>query len=360
MKKKGAIIVLIFVGMIFYTSFCFDLSFSNQNISEHEMGLHESNHPYIQIYQNSDFQMKYSFPGNGSEVDPYIIEDLVIEAVGYSGIYISYTDVHFIIRNCTILSTNYGIALEWLEGLNSLIYNNTFWTYQTDGVFLYQTSNLTFYQNTVQYCSRGFYLSSSLDITIAENTFVENDNYGVEINTFSHNNAIAGNSFLGNNQGGSSQGFDDGENNLWYNPSTFNGNSWSDYGSGDYQIDGSSSSSDIYPLDVDYSPTGKPDFPLTDDDDPIVDPKSEKKVGEILLQILVSGIYPTILLVFIGFIIYRRRKANLEFWTNVALLKLPLEPKGIGKKTKNPQDFQTISEDQKVKYFEEMRKRGLI
>ena len=47
---------------------------------------------------------------------------------------------------------------------------------------------------------------------------------------------------------GKSQAFDEGDENLWYNPTTLEGNFWSDHENGNYEIDGSSNSFDKYPL----------------------------------------------------------------------------------------------------------------
>jgi len=61
-------------------------------------------------------------------------------------------------------------------------------------------------------------------------------------------NSIYQNSFV-NNQGELSQGFDNGIDNLWYNPFIMKGNRWSDWtGVGSYLIAGSANSFDIYPL----------------------------------------------------------------------------------------------------------------
>jgi hypothetical protein len=52
-----------------------------------------------------------------------------------------------------------------------------------------------------------------------------------------------------------SQGFDEGNNNTWYDASTEEGNLWNDYtGSGTYAIDGPANSIDPYPIVGDSQP----------------------------------------------------------------------------------------------------------
>ena len=61
-------------------------------------------------------------------------------------------------------------------------------------------------------------------------------------------NVVYGNIFYENNLGGSSQGYDDGISNVWYDAINSQGNAWSDYsGTGSYSIEGIASSVDIHP-----------------------------------------------------------------------------------------------------------------
>jgi len=56
------------------------------------------------------------------------------------------------------------------------------------------------------------------------------------------------NSFFFNNQAGTSQAYDEGDYSEWSNDNS-EGNFWSEWLSGDYYIDGSSNSTDQFPLD---------------------------------------------------------------------------------------------------------------
>ncbi|MCE7749788.1 MAG: hypothetical protein GPJ51_15485 [Candidatus Heimdallarchaeota archaeon] len=86
--------------------------------------------------------------------------------------------------------------------------------------------------------------------SITYNTFESNPFWGVVLDLYSKNNSIHHNSFRNNNQYyGTAQAKDDGQNNLWYDLSTLEGNYWEDYlGVGSYSIDGFAGTEDPYPL----------------------------------------------------------------------------------------------------------------
>lgn len=76
----------------------------------------------IRISSNADFP-KYNFPGNGSQANPWIIENWYINAYGGNGIYISDTTDYFIIRNSTVFNGINGFYLK--NVVNGKIINNT-------------------------------------------------------------------------------------------------------------------------------------------------------------------------------------------------------------------------------------------
>ncbi len=91
--------------------------------------------------------------------------------------------------------------------------------------------------------------SGSTRSIVTQNTIKNNKDYGVYIwSVSSTNNTIYLNRFIANG-GSSSQGFDYGEYNRWYNETLQQGNYWSDWdGNGPYSIDGWTNPEDIYPL----------------------------------------------------------------------------------------------------------------
>ena len=62
-------------------------------------------HDPISINSDADFAAQAAsegWPGDGSEGNPFIIQDLEIDASSQHGIGISFTTAHFAIRNCLI------------------------------------------------------------------------------------------------------------------------------------------------------------------------------------------------------------------------------------------------------------------
>ena len=87
----------------------------------------------------------------------------------------------------------------------------------------------------------------SLNSSFHHNSITNNTLHGVAILSGSYN-IIHHNSFMYNNLLGGSQGLDSGTSNYWYDQLTLSGNFWSNWLVGNYSIDGSAGSKDIYPL----------------------------------------------------------------------------------------------------------------
>ncbi len=97
----------------------------------------------------------------------------------------------------------------------------------------------------------GIFFSSSNN-SIINNHFENNKDYAIWIHE-SANNTVYYNNFINNNPTGqpegTSQAFDNGLDNIWYNMDTKKGNYWDDYsGVGSYLIDGIANSEDPFPL----------------------------------------------------------------------------------------------------------------
>ena len=115
--------------------------------------------------------------GAGSINDPYIIENITIDAQGSrSGILIENTDDYFIIRNCTI-------------------HDVPSWNFVTEGydagIKLYNTDNGRIYNNTIydtEYAS--IYLDSADNNTIYENILYQNDLWGIDNHRCNYNRII--------------------------------------------------------------------------------------------------------------------------------------------------------------------------
>ncbi|MCK4844422.1 MAG: right-handed parallel beta-helix repeat-containing protein, partial [Candidatus Heimdallarchaeota archaeon] len=79
-------------------------------------------HDPISITSNSDFEV---FPGLGTAEDPYVIEEYSITTTSNIGIYISSTTKYFIVRNCYVDASDYGIQIRYVADGSAIVINNT-------------------------------------------------------------------------------------------------------------------------------------------------------------------------------------------------------------------------------------------
>ncbi|MHA1686441.1 MAG: NosD domain-containing protein [Candidatus Heimdallarchaeaceae archaeon] len=143
-----------------------------------------------------------------------------------------------IIEQNECVNNTYGIALLHCNG-TIIVRNNFVWNCYKAGIELYNLNNSAITYNTLFRNIYGVYIAYDIYYNTIEG-YVERICYN---NTVHHNN------FIENNLNGSSQAYDAGINNTWYDPQTLEGNYWSDWnGTGVYAIDGPANSFDPYPL----------------------------------------------------------------------------------------------------------------
>ncbi|MHA1400803.1 MAG: right-handed parallel beta-helix repeat-containing protein [Candidatus Heimdallarchaeaceae archaeon] len=161
---------------------------------------------------------------------PYILlSDNIANSNYQTGLYISYCDYAQVQGN-TITDGRYMASV---------------------GIYVNFTSSCEISKNNITLNNRAIELERSYQCTISSNFIFKNQDYGVYLGTYSTKNVVFGNNFTSNNLDGSSQGFDDGEENVWYNIYTDTGNYWSDWsGTGSYSIAGIAGSEDLYPIEV--------------------------------------------------------------------------------------------------------------
>ncbi len=165
----------------------------------------------------------------------------------WHGIYLSYSVSSTVVNN-TCNNNNWCGIMLWDSG-SSTVANNACSNNNMVGIYLDSSGSSTVINNTCSKNYYGIYLYSSSSCVITYNLLQENEKYGIYLYN-SVNRLIHHNNFVDNNLGGTSQAFDDGANNYWYDTATKEGNYWSDWsGAGSYSIDGSASSEDLYPLD---------------------------------------------------------------------------------------------------------------
>jgi len=170
---------------------------------------------FIKVYSDDDFE-KYSFPGNGSINNPYIIEDYsitvpenykddngspclvhIIEICHVSKsfiiqnnhltskvecgntpiIFIWDISIPFVIRDNVITGSFHspiGLCLSGVHSSISQIHNNLFANCQ--GIELHNSYGLTIEYNIFRSCHMGMYISDSINNTIQNNFFELNTN----------------------------------------------------------------------------------------------------------------------------------------------------------------------------------------
>ncbi len=254
--------------------------------------------PAISIIGDGGFS---GFPGTGSELDPYIIENYEINVLlDDFGIYIQNTTKHFVIQNCQVAANYVGIYLDNVgdgtglitgnlcndtdsgivvdsssgitvsnnkcinndDGINILLSSNNIvngnnLTHNEDGLKIRLSQNTTATNNDIiDSTLHGIRIEDGDNNTIKMNLFQDTKRYAINILDIgnsvskSENNTIVENIFIDNNigYGNQAQAQDNCINNWWYDETTKKGNFWSDWsGTGNYSIDGDANAVDMYP-----------------------------------------------------------------------------------------------------------------
>jgi parallel beta-helix repeat protein len=164
-----------------------------------------------------------SWPGDGSESDPYIIEDFDIDLGGTNGrcIYIRHTTVHFIIRDCTFtgasLAVGTGVNLNNVTnceisgniifdnyyglviiGDNATVVNNEVLSTTAVGVYLSGLTNSVISGNTINGSMTGLILEGVIQCEVRNNTIADSSGTSMYLSfcdylTLSDNDLINGN-----------------------------------------------------------------------------------------------------------------------------------------------------------------------
>ncbi len=151
-----------------------------------------------------------------------------------------------IVRDNICIESGYGIEVNGsscCEFTNNTCINSYYYGYR-----LKNSRECSMSNNTAQYCGGGIILENAQNCKISYSHLMNNTRYGLKIDSESENNLIYYNNFFGNSPSETSQAYDNGTNNIWFNEKKKKGNYWSDWnGKGVYYIDGSAKTSDMYP-----------------------------------------------------------------------------------------------------------------
>ncbi len=152
------------------------------------------------------------------------------------------------------------------EGSKGFLIKNNTCSSLGQGIRIIWSNSMMIEENTISNCvQQGINIHHSHSNNITYNEIKNCTDFGVAlVGGLSYYNLVHHNTFLDNAFGGTynidgekfgnitSQAYDDGTQNTWYEEETKTGNLWSDFsGKGDYSIDGTAESVDIYPQRLD-------------------------------------------------------------------------------------------------------------
>ena len=220
-KTKSKIIILSALGILFAllpiitSNLLFDAGINKTSLEyDDDINLDYENlkisatSEKIHIDGNSEwiaFKNDGKCTGNGTYSEPYVIEDLVIDAGGWeSGILIENSDVFFKIENCTFYDsggfTPSDHAIIELSNANNGNLTNNNCSNNYSGIYLSNSYNNTISGNTANYNSFGIYLSNSDYNTLSDNN-ISNSDLGIFLHQ-SENNSLSDNNVTYNGYAG--------------------------------------------------------------------------------------------------------------------------------------------------------------
>ena len=145
-------------------------------------------HSYINIENDTAF-ITYGFLGDGTENEPYRIENLNITTSNDYAVFITNTTKHFLISNCLLKATTSGIWVEDVASNTVNIVNNTCNKDMIYGIEIRNADYSFVANNTCKDNYRhGIVIGTSLNCVIANNTCIINEWIGIFLHecNFSH------------------------------------------------------------------------------------------------------------------------------------------------------------------------------
>ncbi len=190
--KKRAFIVLIFVGL-----FPITIQGNTGVLVDKALSLDYISHLSIDIDEDSDF-VSYAFPGTGTLVDPYIIENYNITGSEEFGIRIFNITQYFIIRNCFIKNQTNGLLIQQVSSGRARIENNICNNNFDEGILVEDCGEVVIEYNFCHDNYGGIGIDNCTTSTITGNICTDNKYFGIELryspNSIFRNNTANNNS----------------------------------------------------------------------------------------------------------------------------------------------------------------------
>ncbi len=204
----------------------------------------------IEIYSDEDFT-QFSFPGDGSRTNPFIISGYNFSDSILGAIHITNTSKFVEIRDNHLENLYNGIFISKAESGTVTILNN-FVSYCPIGVVLNEVDDVDVFHNRFVFCgSYSVLIDQAHSSTVWNNSFEKSEDYAIYISSGSIGNLVYHNDFIDNtleNDEANSQAKDDGRENLWCYEALEDGNYWKDLGDNEvYYIDGIAEAIDYNP-----------------------------------------------------------------------------------------------------------------
>jgi parallel beta-helix repeat protein len=177
-----------------------------------------SYHSPIAIAAESDFTKPGSGSGcecvrsgSGTETDPYVISDWIVNSTNGDGIDIWGTEAHFVITRVGLRSNSSGSGVYISDAKNGIVENSQIrgWWF---GLYVFRSGSMEFINNTIAGNEYGIQLEASSNNQVLDNRIEDNREVGLFLrgsNSILRNNSVIRNGFGGINVDGTS-GFANG------------------------------------------------------------------------------------------------------------------------------------------------------
>jgi parallel beta-helix repeat protein len=214
MKKIVSLLIIITFSLSGFIGFVSINPYNVQAYTPHDP-IYITNDTYF-----SEVATRESWPGEGTQEDPYIIEGYEFDCSKQKGIYIGFIYLHFIIRDCSLIGYETGIELRSVNnatisdcffqdnqrGISIINCNdinlkrNVIIDIQYDGIFFQRSNNNSVIGNSITESKAGIRLGKS-NKTVVENNSLSLNDYGISIGG-SSDNIILNNDIFDNSQKG--------------------------------------------------------------------------------------------------------------------------------------------------------------